>query len=48
MQLVDKVSSLEEKTIQLKENNAELVKLVKAQCNADDTIRNKTVSWSKK
>ena len=30
MQLVDKVSSLEETVLQLKENNAELIKLVKA------------------
>ena len=41
MQLVDKVSNLEETMLQLKENNAELIKLVKAQCNANDTIRDK-------
>ena len=41
MQLVDKVSSLEETMLQLKENNAELIKLVKAQCNANDTIKDK-------
>ena len=41
IQLVDKVSSLEETMLQLKGNNAELIKLVKAQCNANDTIRDK-------
>ena len=41
MQLVVKLSSLEETMLQLKENNAELIKLVKAQCNANDTIRDK-------
>ena len=41
MQLVDKVSNLEETMLQLKEINAELIKLVKAQCNANDTIRDK-------
>ena len=39
MQLVDKVSSLEETMLQLKQNNAESIKLVKAQCNANYTIR---------
>ena len=41
MHLVDKVSNLEETMLQLKENNAELIKLVKAQRNANYTIRNK-------
>ena len=41
MQLVDKVSSLEDTMLQLKEHSAELIKLVKAQCNANDTIRDK-------
>ena len=42
MQLVDKVSNLEETMLQLEENNAELIKLVKAQCNANDTIKDKS------
>ena len=41
MLFVDKVSKLEETMLHLKENNAELFKLVKAQRNANDTIRNK-------
>ena len=40
MNLVDKVSTLETTMLQLKENNAELPKLVKAQCIANDTIQN--------
>ena len=39
MQLVDKVSNLEVTMRQVKENNAELIKLVKAQCNANDATR---------
>ena len=41
MQLVDKVSNLEETMLQLKENNAELIKLMKPRSNANNTIRNK-------
>ena len=40
MQTVDKVSNIEETMLQLNENNAELINLVKAQYNANDTIIN--------
>ena len=39
MNLVDKVSTLETTMLQLKENNAELAKLDKAQCIVNDTIQ---------
>ena len=39
MNLVDKVSTLETTMLQLKENNAELAKLVRAQCIVNDTIQ---------
>ena len=47
MQLVDKVSNVET-MVQLKENNAELIKLVKAQCNANYIIRNKNCALVEK
>ena len=46
MQLVDKVSSFEDTMLHLKENNAGLIKLVKAQCGANDTIRDKNSALS--
>ena len=41
MQLVDNVSNVEETMLQQKENNAELIKVAKAQCSANDTITDK-------
>ena len=41
MQLVDRVFNVEKTVLQLKENNAQLIKLVKAQCNAKDTVTDK-------
>ena len=41
MLIVDKVSNHEETMLQLKENNVELIKLVKEQSNANYTIKNK-------
>ena len=41
IQLADKLCNLEETLLQLKENKAELIKLVKAQCNANYTIVDK-------
>ena len=41
MQLVDNVSNVEETMLQQKENNAELIKVAKAQCSANYTITDK-------
>ena len=39
VQLVNSVSKLEATLMQLKDNNAELIQLVKDQCNTNDAIR---------
>ena len=46
MNLVDKVSTLENTMLQIKENNADLAKLVKALCIVNDTVQEEKCALS--